>query len=225
MAFAFLALAATAALISSAVKPEGTPPAALRPVILVHGFKDTSAKMQPLARVLRAEGREVHTPSLQPSWGQAGIAELARQLDAFISENFAPEQPVDIVAFSMGGIVARYYLQRLGGLPRVAHFITISTPHRGTVMANLCPPFARKRRPGIADLTINSPLLRELNADAAVLDQLRFTSVWTPLDLMILPAGSSRMTGARDVMLWVVAHPLMVWEPRCLRRIVALLRE
>ena len=35
----------------------------------------------------------------------------------------------------MGGIVARSYVQRFGGIERVRRFITISAPHRGTYVA------------------------------------------------------------------------------------------
>jgi len=31
----------------------------------------------------------------------------------YVAANFAPEQPFDLVGFSMGGIVSRYYVQRL----------------------------------------------------------------------------------------------------------------
>src|SRR5437867_11818808 len=40
------------------------------PVILVHGFADTSARMQKMARVLREDGWEVYTPTVKPSWGE-----------------------------------------------------------------------------------------------------------------------------------------------------------
>jgi pimeloyl-ACP methyl ester carboxylesterase len=39
--------------------------------------------------------------------------------------------PVDIVAHSQGGLIARTYLQFLGGTARVAHLVTIGTPHFG----------------------------------------------------------------------------------------------
>ncbi len=43
--------------------------APLPPVLLIHGIKDDARKMEPLARYLRAEGREVHTLSLRPELG------------------------------------------------------------------------------------------------------------------------------------------------------------
>jgi triacylglycerol lipase len=224
----FVRIRATVALVTLAaamVAPEldAKPLPARNPVLLIHGFKDTSAKMQPMARHLRRQGWEAHTPALQPSWGEVRIEALADQLNRYVEAHFEPAQRIDIVGFSMGGIVARWYLQRLGGAARVQRFITLSAPHRGTWLANLCP--AGLNRPGIRQLTINSELLLDLNRDAASLAGVQFTSIWTPLDLMILPASSSRIALGKDVTMWVLAHPLMVWEPRCHRRIAKLLME
>ncbi|NLE03899.1 MAG: alpha/beta fold hydrolase, partial [Crenarchaeota archaeon] len=43
---------------------------------------------------------------------------------------------VDIVGHSMGGLIARYYIENLGHSSRVAKLITIGTPHWGSYMAN-----------------------------------------------------------------------------------------
>ncbi len=130
-----------------------------------------------------------------------------------------PGQKFDLVAFSMGGLVARYYLQRLGGLERVDRFVTLSTPHHGTWMAYaIGNPGCRQMRP-------RSPFLLDLASDADRLQRLRFTSFWTPLDLIILPARSSEVAGARNVKTWITMHPLMVWQPSSLRAVAAALRE
>lgn len=190
---------------------------ALCPVLLIHGIKDDARKMEPLARHLRAEGRVVQTMSLRPSWGQKGLDELAQQLATEADRTFPAEQKFDLVAFSMGGLVSRYYLQRLGGLARVRRFITISTPHRGTLAAHFIPnPGCRQMRPG-------SEFLRDLASDAADLGHVGFTSLWSPLDLIILPAHSSVVPEARCVKLWIVAHPLMVWQRSALRAVAAAL--
>ena len=51
-----------------------------------------------------------------------------------------------------------------------------------------------------------------------------FTSLYTPMDLVILPATSSRMKQARNISVPVLAHPLMVLDGRCLRAVVEALR-
>ena len=189
------------------------------PVILVHGIKDDARKMEPLAKILRTEGREAYPITFAPSWGELGIEHLATQLKTDIDQLFPPDQILDFAASSMGGLVCRYYLQRLGGLERAGRFVTISTPHRGSWLAHfLFNPGGRQMRP-------NSPFLRDLTRDAARLQAIRFTSLWTPLDAMILPPASSVIPEARCRKLWCLAHPLMVLEPRCLRAAAEALRD
>ena len=188
------------------------------PVLLIHGIADSERNMQWLARFLRGEGWEVHTLSLKPNWAQAGLEPLAGQIDDYARQQFGARK-FDLVGFSMGGLVSRYYLQRLGGLERVEHLITLSAPHNGTVMANLIPNRGcREMRPG-------SPFLRDLSRDADRLEAVKFTSLYTPLDLVIVPAHSSAMPQARNVKLPVALHPLMVIDRRCFRAVAAALKS
>lgn len=187
------------------------------PVLLVHGIKDDARKMEPMARYLRAQGWDAKTMSFRPSWGQKGLDVLAEQVAQFIAENYAPGEKIDLVAFSMGGLVTRYYLQRLGGLDRVQRYVTISTPHRGTFVAYLLPNTGcRQMRPG-------SAFLRDLESDAHRLEQLAFTSLWTPLDTIILPARSSIIPQAHCERLVVALHPLMVVQGNIKRAVAAAL--
>jgi triacylglycerol lipase len=183
------------------------------PVLLIHGMKDTSRKMRRLERHLQESGREVHSLDVLPSWGQVGLDLLARQIADFAEATFAAGQRFDLVGYSMGGLVCRYYLQRLGGLERVRRFITIAAPHQGSVLAWLVPNAGgRQMRPG-------SAFLRDLETDAHRLAEVGFTSLWTPFDLTILPCRSSIVSHAKNLRLWCLAHPLMVYQ-RCALRAV-----
>ena len=102
------------------------------PVLLIHGIFRKSAIFHKMSAYLRDLGWSVYTLDLSPHWGNASIDELAQQMANYIDKNFEPEQRLDIVGLSMGGLVTRYYLQRLGGLNRVQRFIAISSPHSGT---------------------------------------------------------------------------------------------
>jgi pimeloyl-ACP methyl ester carboxylesterase len=55
----------------------------------------------------------------------------ARQLRTRLDREL-PGRTVDIVAHSFGGLVARYFIQNLGGEDRVRQLITMGTPHRGS---------------------------------------------------------------------------------------------
>jgi triacylglycerol lipase len=210
--------AALAALDSAAAGVR--PPAATstRPVVLVHGIHSSSGDMARLARHLQREGREVHCLDLEPADGRSGVDELAGQLDAFVDARL-PAGKFDLVGFSMGGLVSRYYLQRLGGVDRVDHFVSLAAPHQGTLVAVL------NARPGGIQMRRGSTFLRDLERDQESLRQVKFTSFYTPLDLVILPARNSELPQARNVRIWSAWHPGLILEKRCLRAISAALGE
>jgi triacylglycerol lipase len=194
------------------------PAPARNPVVLVHGIYSDSGDFTRMARVLRAEGWPVFTPNLRPNGGQAGIDELASQLSRYI-EREVPGGKCDLVGFSMGGLVSRYYLQRLGGLDRVERFVSLAAPHHGTVLAHLHGGRGgRHMRP-------ESDLLRDLARDADRLGRVKFTSIYTPLDLIIVPARSSEMAQARNVRLWASMHPALILGKRGIRAVAKALRE
>jgi triacylglycerol lipase len=182
-------------------------------VLLVHGIWKSGASFRAMARDLRKRGFEVHTIDLVPSDGHAPLEQLAEQVARYVAATLPAEAPLDLVGFSMGGIVSRYYLQRLGGVERVRRFVTISSPHHGTLTALL------QKRAGALQMRPESAFLRDLNADVAMLDRLDVTSIWTPFDLMILPAESSRLPVGREVLVAAPLHALMLHDPRALRAV------
>ena len=189
------------------------------PVLLIHGIDDTEAVFHKMAAQLRLQGWSVYSLALVPNNGNVGLDELAEQVADYVRATFAPEQHLDLVGFSMGGIVSRYYVQRLGGINRVQRFITISSPHHGTVVAY------GSWRPGCLQMRPDSVFLEDLNSDAVMLGQLNFTSIWTPYDLMIVPANSSQMSVGSEVIVPVPLHPWMLTDPRSLAVVKAALTE
>jgi len=184
------------------------------PVILIHGIWDTKAIFSKMSARLTQLGWCVHSLNLTPNDGSLGLDSLAKQLADYISQNFDPEQTLDIVGYSMGGIVSRYYVQRLGGINRVQRFITISSPHKGTLTAYSLP------LPGYLDMRPDSGLLRDLNQDVTVLKRINFTSMWTPFDIMILPSNSSQMPVGKEVKINVMLHRQMVTETQSINALV-----
>ena len=84
------------------------------------------------------------TPTAAAGWktSRCGLKQRHRQ-------EVRPGGPISIVAFSMGGIVSRQYLQHLGGAARCENFITISSPHHGTALGWVYPTLgAAQMRPG-----------------------------------------------------------------------------
>ena len=190
-----------------------------RTVVLVHGIYDSGARMGQMADYLRKEGFTVYTPSLSPNTGKADIDELARQLSAYIDRNIPRGEKFDLVGFSMGGLVCRYYLQRMDGLRRADRFITLGAPHHGSALAYMV------NNPGCRQMRPDSAFIRNLNSDIGVLKKVHFTSIWSPLDLSIIPSNSSRTDASRNIAVWVPIHPLLVWSPLPIRTVAGLLKS
>jgi pimeloyl-ACP methyl ester carboxylesterase len=118
---------------------------------------------------------------------------------------------VDLVGFSMGALVARAFLSRLGH--RVRRFVSISGPHAGSWLAHL------GRGPGARDMRPGSALLRSLGEDAAGLGVERIYCFRTPFDLMVLPSKSALLRGAEERVFPVVLHPSMLRDARVLESV------
>jgi triacylglycerol lipase len=183
------------------------------PIVLAHGMWDTEAVFEKLKPFLESRGFQVYSFDMVPSNGAAPLEVLADQLANFIDRTFKPHQPIDLLGFSMGGIVSRYYLQRLGGLDRTDRLVTVSSPHNGTTMAEFS--FV----PGGKQMRVGSEFLQDLNRDIDRLAAIQFTSIWTPLDAIIVPAASSRVSVAQNQTVMVPCHKWMVYDRRSLRAI------
>lgn len=171
--------------------PPGPPtlpgsPAAERPVVLLHGFIDNRSVFVLLRRALARHGRR-HLASLNYSPLTRDLRTAAELLGRHVEEICARtgQREVDIVGHSLGGLIARYYVQRLGGDHRVRTLVTLGTPHGGTAVAPGAGvhPIVRQMRGG-------SPLIEELRLPAPGC-RTRFVSFWSELDQVMVPVGTA----------------------------------
>ena len=173
-------------------------------VVLVHGIFETGTNFQMMRKRLQNKGFDCLIPQLKPCDGRGGLEKLAAGLQADIDLHFGTKEPISIVGFSMGGIVSRHYLQKLGGASRCKGLITISSPHHGTHAAWIYPSAgAAQMRPG-------SSFLAELAATESKLGSMPVVSYRTPMDLVILPASNSVWQRAENMQFPVLLHPLML---------------
>jgi triacylglycerol lipase len=195
------------------------PVAERNPVILVHGIFDTGNVFDALGQYLAVRGYEAWSLDLAPSDGRDGLEALASQLAEFRNSSYLAGRRVNLVGFSMGGLVSRYFLQRLGGHTLIDTFVSISSPHYGTRLGQS----ALNR--GIAQMAPGSPFLVDLNRDFEALRPLRITSIYTSRDLVIFPYTSSRFEIGTNIELPVLTHPWMLRDPRALRAVDLALRQ
>ncbi|GHH89882.1 esterase/lipase family protein [Streptomyces capillispiralis] len=165
--------------------PDGTaqlPARAKPPVVLLHGFIDNRSVFVLLRRSLAQHGRQqIESLNYSPLTCDVRIAAelLGRHIEQ-VCERTGSRQ-VDVVGHSLGGLIARYYVQRLGGDTRVRTLVTLGTPHSGTRVAPLANahPIVRQMRPG-------SPVLEELALPAPGC-RTHFVAFWSDLDHIMDP--------------------------------------
>ncbi len=190
-----------------------------RHVVLVHGIHDTAWTLRKLDRSLTAAGFTTHVVTYSPNNASVPLEESARQMQTQIDDAIPPDAPYSIVAFSMGGLVSRFYTQRLADAARIKTLVTIATPHHGTWLAHFgFSPGVRQMRPG-------SVFLRDLDSDVDHFHHVRWITIRTPLDLMILPSSSSKLPWAQNLTYPVLIHPLLVWDNRVIHRTIQVLQE
>ena len=113
-----------------------------QPIVLVHGLMgyhrvalcgvELSCYFPGIGEYLRAGGNRVAVACLSPTHG---VRRRALELRRFLLREF-PNEPVHVVAHSMGGLDARYMISRLGMEERVLSLTTLGTPHRGSSFAD-----------------------------------------------------------------------------------------
>lgn len=157
------------------------------PILLVHGIMDNRSVFTVFRRALRRRGfGTVHAVNYSLLTGDVRTAahELRGHVER-LRERTGAER-VHIVGHSLGGVIARYYVQRLGGSEAVDTLVTLGSPHSGTLSAYLLPTkLAAQLRPG-------SELLAELTEPAPGCPT-RFLVVWSRMDQMIVPQRNARL--------------------------------
>jgi len=128
--------------------------AAKLPIVLAHGFMGSSTNIWSFHRVadaLRRDGHVVFESDVPPFDAPDVRAKyLATTVDRILKSTGAKK--LHVIAHSMGGLDARVMIGDLGYGDRVATLTTISTPHRGS---NLADVFL-KLVPGDADRAIDT---------------------------------------------------------------------
>lgn len=156
--------------------------AAGTPILLVHGMVDNRSIFTLLRRGLRRRGFwQLPAMNYSPFTTdvRAAAVRLAERVEQIVAETGYDR--IHIVGHSLGGLIARYYVQRLGGHHRVHTLVTLGSPHGGTLAAHLLPhPLVRQLRP-------SAELIKELAEPARDCDT-RFVAFYTDRDHVVVPS-------------------------------------
>ena len=211
---------------------EGLPPArrglligdveaAGTPIVLVHGIFDNRSIFTLLRRGLHRRGFG-STYALNYSPLTDDIRSVSRRLGDLIADVCAEtgHERVHVVGHSLGGLIGRYLVQRLGGDEHIHTLVTLGTPHGGTLPAHLVPlELTRQMR-------TDSDLIAEL-AEPAPACRTRFLAVWSDIDQLVIPQQNARIDhpdlSARNVLVRGVGHLSLPVDGRVVREIAGTL--
>ncbi len=178
-----------------------------RPIFLIHGLWNNPKLFENLIEKINEDDYQVYRPHLPHKFGQTSLRKLATELESKIEQLVGPEIEIDIVGFSMGGLISRIWLQNHNGFSRTKRFFSIGTPHLGTYTAQLIPSFLM---PGIAEMKRGSSLLSQLNDDLSSLKNVECISFFTKWDLMSFPGWQAKLSIGDSYHLPVLTHKELI---------------
>jgi pimeloyl-ACP methyl ester carboxylesterase len=179
-----------------------------RTVVLVHGYLANRSALFPVAAYLRLRGVK-QTLSFNYS-ASAGIEQAALALREYLRRHVRGGR-IDLVCHSLGGLVARVYIQELGGARRVDRCVTLGTPHRGTYNS-----YWLNSRVG-SELRPDSPLLSRLHDSRANAPAVRFLSLVAGSDNLVVPRVFA--SHEQEIHIPDLGHISMLFSPRVLRMV------
>lgn len=164
-----------------------TPPGQ-QPIILVHGYMDSGdAMVMPILKEnlvkIGYRASDIYIISFgdplttidSPDVYAAVLLPYVKQ----ISEAYGKK--VDLVCHSMGGLVARWCVEKLAGDQYVDDMVTLATPHQGTLMS-----FVMYWTPACQAMAPGSDFLKALN-DGTLAQGVEYTAVYALLDEIVTP--------------------------------------
>lgn len=184
-------------------------------VVLVHGIFASAGVFRPMKQDLLRETK-AKVASFTHAPGPT-IPRLARSLARLVERiGFGPR--IHLVGHSLGGLVARWYVQELGGHRRVAQTISLGSPFGGTERARPFRFFVGN------DLHTTSPTLARLRARAKE-HGVPHLSIVADADAVVVPCKSAVFPSGDVHVLEGRGHNSLLFDPEAIRLVVDRVRK
>lgn len=183
------------------------------PIILLHGLFHNKACWFWMKFRLRRQGfANLITINLPPWKNVESLTErVVTKVDELrVKEGF---ERVHLVGHSMGGIIARNYVQIRGGATKVDRCILLGAPNLGSKLA----PFALSQLGRL--LMPGSDFLKRL-AQTPLPADVSMISIFTRHDNMVLPPVNARLEGATNEEILGMGHTSLLYHPRAINTVV-----
>ena len=184
-------------LVFDELEPGPTPLDEPRVVLLITGVTIPAEWFLPMQARLERDGfiPVVYEPPELLSGDLFHNSELLADVVEQVAQEHGVDK-IDILAECTGGLIARHYIQSLGGEDRVSRMVTFISPQHGVDKA----PWAASivGWPALDDLTPGSEFLQAVN-DAPLPEHVPLTSIYTCTDEYIQPYETSIIPGATNI--------------------------
>lgn len=200
-------------LVVTELEPGPEPLAEPRTVLLITGVTIKAQWFDPIAARLTRDGfiPVVYEP---PALLSGDLFEASEALAEVVErvKRDSGQDKIDILAECTGGLIARHYIQSLGGAEHVSRMVTFVSPQNGVDKAPWA--YAIAGWPALRDLSPGSAFLRAVN-DAPLPADVPFTSIYTCSDEYIQPWQTSIIPGATNIGLCdeFVGHFQTLYDP------------
>lgn len=188
------------------------------PTLLLHGLFVNRAcwfwfrmrlKRQGIDNIVTMNLSALHSEEILTELLAKRIDELRHQLGV---------NQVNLVGHSMGGIVARNFVQRRGGRQKIARLICLGSPHRGSKLTCFSfMPLGKLLIPGCDFLT-------RLNAEPEP-ENVKTTNIYTRKDNMVLPNSACHLDWGKSVILDNMGHTSLLFRSDAIQATVTALKE
>lgn len=163
-------------------------PTGKKQIVLLHGvWAPGWYYLYPMVRHLEKQGYSVTGVNFWPTIND--IHTFAGLVKAHVDRIKRPGEKISLVAHSMGGLVGRTYIQKLGGVHQVDHLVTFATPHWGSRLAEFLPIGITRQ------LAPNSTFLKQLN-QVTQWPPVHLHCLWTKTDMVVVPARNAVLNTA-----------------------------
>ena len=175
------------------------------PILLLHGLFVNRSCWFWFKRQLRQQGfKNIVTMNLSNGHSEETLAELvSKQVDELRLQ--LGVNKVHLIGHSMGGMIARNYVQLRGGEDKVDQLICLGSPHHGSKLATFTiAPLGKLLIP-------DSDFLQKLNR-APIPENVQLTNIYTNKDNMVLPNSSNHLPWGTAVELDRIGHTSLIYR-------------